>query len=173
MADDRFAAHTRSASFALTLSQPMITRLLSLNQSAYLTAKYPWHRPLEVNFGTPADAVAEWTDPTMRGLLRRGLLDVHIPDAVPFLRHECFPLTKAGRILCDLLVEADFTLDAERFHPKVPPHPDDRHVLSFVEDGEAHVERSTTDRRDWETDGPWLQGGRFAKFPGAAEARRQ
>jgi hypothetical protein len=121
-----FEAYTRSASFALTLSSPMIDRLMALDRIRQLGDRYPWYRSVGLaNFGTPESLVAQWLDSTNRALVRRGLLEVVVPDALPVHRTDVTPLTRAGQLTVGLLTEAGFLLDPTKVTP-VPPHPDDR-----------------------------------------------
>ena len=146
--NDRFASHTRSASFTVTLSQPMIEFLLENELLNKLCAKYPWHRPYEVNFGDPAEAVAEWArSGTISALARRGLVDITIPDDVGFCRHEAIQLTEAGRLMCGLLREAGFTAELHG-QTRVPIHPDDRPRLHVDDRGRWQTDPSPGDRRD-------------------------
>jgi hypothetical protein len=124
MTNDRFAAHTRSASFALTLTSAQIEELLALSETARLAEKYPWYRPHEANFGTAEELAVHWSRSTVRALARKGLVDV-VPTPPPVCRHEVVRLSGAGRLLVALLHEAGFTV-ALASVPPVPLHPDDR-----------------------------------------------
>lgn len=159
MSDDRFAAYTRSASFALTLSSAQIGYLQGLIKIEELSAKYPWYRPAEVNFGKAEDIAVEWSNSTVQALARKGLVDV-VPTAPPVCRHEVIRPTRAGRLLAELLSEAGFVVDPRLLHP-VPCHPDDRIPLRATANGfEAlptpHDRRAPADPSDL----PYLSGYR-------------
>lgn len=131
--NDRFAAYTRSASFALTLSSAQIDYLLGLIKIEELAAKYPWYRPAEVNFGKADDIALEWSNSTVQALARRGLVDV-VPTPPPVCRHEVIRPSRAGRLLAELLSEAGFAVDPRHLQP-VPCHPDDRIPLRVTANG--------------------------------------
>lgn len=122
--DDRFAAYTRSASFALTLSHAQIHRLLHHDTVAMLRQEYPWFRPFPINFGVGVDHAVQASDATTRALARKGLLNV-VPIDPPTDHYDIISLSEAGVYTAQLLRVAGFTIDP-RFVPSVPPHPDDR-----------------------------------------------
>jgi hypothetical protein len=124
--DDRFAAYTRSASFALTLSSAQAATLLDLVKTRELMAKYSWHRPHEANFGTADDAAVAWSDGTVRALARRGLVDVR-PQPIPCTRADVVVPTRAGELVAGLLLEAGFEIRCAPVHL----HPDDRIPLRW------------------------------------------
>jgi hypothetical protein len=123
--NERFTATTRSASFALTLSDPQIQRLLSLRKMAELRAKYHWYEPHNANFGSPEEHATHLCDSTIRALVRKGLVDVVIADELPTCMPDVIVPTRAGELMTDLLVEANFELDP-RWVPSVPRHSEDR-----------------------------------------------
>lgn len=127
--NERFTATTRSATFALTLSEPQIQRLMSLRKMVELRAKYHWYEPYNANFGTPEDHAAHLCDSTVRALVRKGLVDVVIAE-LPACMTDVIVLTRAGELMVDLLVEANFELNP-RWVPEVPRHSDDRVKLDL------------------------------------------
>ena len=151
-ANERFAAHTRSASFALALSSAQIDYLLVAREVVRLAEKYPWYRPREANFGTPEEFAVSVSSSTVRSLARRGLVDV-TPHALPVCEHEVVQLTRAGELMCDLLNEAGFEVDP-RHVPPVQLHPDDRVRLIPTGSG-FDTEPGEPDRRD-PADAPFL-----------------
>lgn len=146
MANDAFAAHTRSASFALTLSHPQINRMLYHAEVDRLRAKYPWwETPYQNNFDSAESYAVFCSDSTVRALTRRGLMSV-TPLDPPCTMYDVVQLTDAGRLVVALLAEADFHLDPAQ-RPRVHPHPDDRHRI-VVAGGDFEFERNPNDRRD-------------------------
>ena len=131
MPNDAFESYTRSASFALTLSSPQIGRLLTKAKIAELTERFPWYGDsrTEINFGTVEEAVAGQMDSTNRALVRKGLLEVVVPESLPCQRESIVVLTTAGRLTVGLLIEAGFAVDP-RSVPSVFCHPDDRIKLT-------------------------------------------
>lgn len=152
LANDRFAAHTRSASFALTMSHPQIQQVLALDKVMELRRKYPWYEPHHANFGTADQLAVEWSNGTIRSLARRGLVDV-VPTEPPCCRTDVIRLTRAGQLLVAMLGEAGFELEPHMV-PAVPRHSDDRAKLWF-EGMQIHTAPSDGDRRDPD-DAPWL-----------------
>lgn len=148
MSNDRFAATTRSASFALTLTGPQIQRMLSLRKMRELQAKYPWYEPYLANFGTPESHAAHLCDSTVRSLIRKGLIDVVIGE-LPATMLDVLVPTKAGELMIDLLIEADFELNPQ-WCPGVPRHSDDRIKLDLFGPGPRPGDPPTPiyDRRD-------------------------
>lgn len=149
-ANEQFANHTRSASFALTLSAPQIEYLLARAKTEELMAKYPWYVGCqEINFGDPSGVEASifHTTGTIRALARRGLVTVQAKP-LPTTDYEIVQVTEAGRLVTLLLAEAGFEVSPRSVRP-VYPHPDDRHPIRASEDGHDLVfERSERDRRD-------------------------
>jgi hypothetical protein len=160
-ANDRFAAHTRSASFALTLSQPQIEWLLVATKVDELRRKYPWYQPAAAEFGTADELAIQWASSTVRALARKGLVDV-TPLPPPCSMYDVVRLTTAGQLMVDLLAEAEFVVDP-RLVPGVPLHPDDRVVLDLGASTSREPTFTTrSDRRD-PHDGPYLRMGHRAQ----------
>lgn len=141
----RFSEHVRSASFALTLSAAQINELLLHERINYLRAKYHWYQPGVVNFGSADEVATEWTTPTIRALVRKGLVNV-VALPVPCSRYDVIRLTEAGRLTAALLEQAGFEVSLMSHH-QVPPHPDDRIKLIPTGDGFDTIP-SPGDRRD-------------------------
>ena len=162
-----FTAHTRSATFALTLSDPMIGRLLRHREVDRLRAKDPWYEPHAINFGKVPDGTADpnlqlqaawdWLgcDSTDRALIRRGLLELNIGDRkpgsnmvdAPASRYDLIRTTMAGALVAELLVEADFHLDPASV-PGVPPHPESRPIIDVGQGGAKLREPLLPEQRD-------------------------
>lgn len=153
-AHDRFAAYTRSASFAFTLSAPQANRLLWYVKVTELRDKYPWYDPWPINFGEATRMASDHSDSVIRALTRRGLLDVN-PTPAPCSVLDVITLTEAGRLMAAMLRIAGFEWPKV---PAVPPHPDDRIKLA-VRNDEVVVTERPHDRRD-PADAEW-----FGRYP--------
>ena len=155
--NDQFAGAVRSASFAMTLSHAQIGWLLARSKNEELADKYEWHEPFGViNFGTPEDTVAGLCNPTVRSLVRRGLVEVHVCD-LPCTARDVLQITTAGRLVVALLGEAGFEVDPRHVRP-VKLHPDDRHKIDAPSAGRLTFTRVDRDRRD-PADAPFLMMG--------------
>lgn len=152
--NDRLAAYSRSASFAVAVSDAQVRELLALAKNAELMAKYPWHEGWpETNFGTAEELAVQWSTAQVRALVRKGFIDV-VPTPPPCHRHQVIRLTDAGRALVDLLLLAGFeALPVDV--PSVSKHPDDKPVVNLG--APDHRPSVPTDRRD-PADRPFLAG---------------
>jgi len=130
MSNERFESYTRSASFAVTLSSPMISTLLHMDKSDDLRRRFPWFTEGHpASFGTADELAVQWCTSSIRALVKRGLVDV-TPKPPPVYRWEVLTLTWAGRLMVGLLTEAGFAVNPHS-GLQVPPHPDDRIPLSL------------------------------------------
>ncbi len=167
--NENFQSYTRSASFHMTLSQPMIMKLAwyAARENAILTAhdlstRYDWYMPHDLwpAFGpTTPEELAYECDGTTRALLKRGLVEVSeerlaagwaVLDAIAESEEPStvlvFRATTAGQLQAQLLIEAGFDIDlsGDKLVPLVNKHYDDRPRVSV---SDADPEPTPRDRR--------------------------
>lgn len=171
---NRFANHTRSTAFSLTLSQKMVSRMLRFGLMdeadaimADLATRYDWYVPRSQRhlhcFAAPgADIEDVYLDGTDRALVRRGLLEVETgveqieepplyngdkPEVIekPWIT---IRLSDAGRVTVELLKIAEFEdpTPVTTYVSAVLRHPDDR-LRVFLDPAKQDAYKQPRDRR--------------------------
>jgi hypothetical protein len=108
-ANERFANHVQSIAFNLTLSRAMIEGLRlvrdwGMPEGRDISRNHGWAKPKPDNELRSPSGQDLWTT-AVQALIRRGLVFHDWIETAP-KGHRYFKLTRAGDLVCDLLVEA-------------------------------------------------------------------